>query len=161
TDFTNTLTTTTIVPPGLTTTKSSHVDFGVAGRVDYKFFGDWSATEDLNGVCTKNDLLVIGGGADFTQSDGSNAIRYSVDVQYEIAHKLVVYAAGYGAYIDLRNLAAGAPTNRKDYGALVEAGYFVTPAWELIARYSVTKFDKNFKVGGTDTFHEIAAGVNF
>ena len=25
----------------------------------------------------------------------------------------------------------------------------------------MTKFDKNFKVGGTDTFHEIAAGVNF
>jgi hypothetical protein len=141
---------------------TTHVNFGVAGRADYKFFGDWSAADDLSGVWTKNDLLVVGGGADFTQSDNTNAVRYSVDVQYELAHKLVVYAAGYGDYIEFRNLAATAPTQRQDFGGVVEAGYFFTPAFEAIARYSLVKMGHNFRgAGGVSQFHELAAGFNF
>jgi hypothetical protein len=139
----------------------AHVNFGVAGRVDYKLWGDWSAADDLNGAWTKNDLLVVGGGIDFTQADNTNAVRFSADAQWELAHKLVVYGAFYGDYIDFRNLAAGAPTQRNDYGILIEGGYFLTPALQVIARWSGVKLDHDFKVGNTDRFHEIAAGVNW
>jgi len=148
TDFTNTVGTT-------------HVNFGVAARVDYKLYGDWSAADDLNGVATKRDLLVFGGGADFTQSDNTNALRYSADVHWELAHKVVVYAALYGDYVDFRNLAAGAPGNRQDIGGVVEGGYFLTPALELIARYSLVKVDHDFRTTGVSQYHELAAGLNW
>ena len=47
------------------------------------------------------------------------------------------------------------------HGGQVEAGYFLSPAWQLIARYSVTKLDHDFKVGNVGQFHEITAGVNY
>ena len=36
-----------------------------------------------------------------------------------------------------------------------------TCALPIFIRYSITKFDSDFKVGGEDTFHEIAVGVNY
>src|SRR5207302_7670953 len=92
--------------------------------------------------------------------DNANALRWSVDAQYEAAKRFVIFANVNGAYVDFRNMPAGA-SNRKDYGGQIEGGYFLTPAVELIARYGVVKFDRMFKVGGEDLFHEIAAGVNF
>ena len=73
--------------------------------------------------------------------------------------KFTIFAGVYGNYTDLRNQAG--PSNRKDFGGQVEAGYFVTRSIQPIVRYSVTKLDKDFKVGNTGTFQEIAGGVNY
>ena len=49
------------------------------------------------------DLLVIGGGVDFTQSDNTNAVRYTADVQWvrrrspEVANRLHLPIDGGGA----------------------------------------------------------------
>jgi hypothetical protein len=144
---------------GVTTTKTVATNFGAAGRVDYKLFGQWGDGDDLTGVWGRQDLLVIGGGADFTQGDHANIVHYTADIQYQLLHRLVVFAAVYGDYSVFRNQPG--PADRKDYGAQIELGYFLTPSIQPIARYSITKFGSAFKVGGADTFHEIAGGVNW
>jgi hypothetical protein len=134
-------------------------DWGLAGRVDYKVFGRWGDSDDLTGVWGRENLLIVGGGADVTQGDHLTTVHWTVDAQYQLLHKLAVLAGVYGAYTDFRNQAG--PSSRNDVGGQVEAGYFVTRAVQPIVRYSITKFDGDFKVGATDTFHEIAGGVNW
>jgi hypothetical protein len=159
TTFSNEQPVTTVSSTGVSMTKNVSTNFGVAGRVDYKLFGRWGDGDDLTGVWGREDLLVVGGGADFTQMDHSNLVHWTADVQYQLLHRLSLLAAVYGNHDIFRNQAG--PAERNDYGAQVEAGYFVTRSIQPIARYSITKFSGAFKVGGADTFHEIAGGVNW
>ncbi len=146
-------------PTGVVTTKNVATDFGVAGRVDYKVFGRWGDGDDFTGVWGREDLLVVGGGADFTQADHQNIVHFTADAQYQLLHNFVLFVAGYGDYYDFRNQTG--PSSRTDWGAQAEAGYFLTRSVQPIVRYSITKLDSNDKVGGADTFHEIAGGVNY
>ena len=144
---------------GVTTTKNVSTNFGVAGRVDYKLFGRWGDGDDLTGVWGREDLLIVGGGADFTQADHNNIIHWTADVQYQWLHRFVIFASIDGNHSDFRNQTG--PTSRDDMGGQVEAGYFLTRSIQPIVRYSITKLDKNFKVGGTGTFQEFTGGVNW
>jgi hypothetical protein len=144
---------------GVVTTTNVATNFGVAGRADYKLFGRWGDGDDFTGVWGREDLLIAGGGVDFTQGDHQNVFHFTADVQYQLLKKLSLFAGVYGTYYDFRNQTG--PTNRNDWGGQIEAGYFITPAIQPIVRYSITKFDSKFKTGGTDTFHEIAGGVNY
>jgi hypothetical protein len=142
-----------------TTTTNVATNFGVAGRVDYKIFGRWRDADDLTGTVGKEDLLVVGGGVDYSQGDNNSTVHYTADVQYQLHRKLVLLAALYGDEVDLRNTSG--PSSRSDWGVQVEAGYFITPALQAIVRYSLVKFDSDFKTGGEDTFHEISGGLNW
>ena len=142
-----------------TTTTNVATNFGVAGRVDYKIFGRWRDADDLTGTAGREDLLVVGGGVDFSQGDNNSTVHYTADVQYQLHRKLVLLAAVYGNEVDLRNTSGS--SSRSDWGVQVEAGYFITPALQAIARYSLVKFDGDFKTGGEDTFHEISGGLNW
>jgi hypothetical protein len=159
TTFDNEQPVTTTNAKGVTTTKNVSTNFGVAGRVDYKLFGQWGDGDDLTGVWGRNDLLIVGGGADFTQMDHVNIVHWTADVQYQLLHRLALLAAVYGNHDVFRNQAGAG--ERNDYGAQVELGYFITRSIQPIARYSITKLSRAFKVGGADTFHEIAGGVNW
>ncbi len=141
-------------------------NWGVSARADYKVFGDWADTTDLTGINNgRHDLLDIGAGVDFTDAQGAQAIRYTVDAQYQISRKLAIFAAGYGSHYEFRNLAATAPAStQNNYGGMIEGGYLIDPAWQLVARYDVVKLDSNFKVGGAGgqgTFQEAEVGVNW
>ncbi len=136
-------------------------DFGAAVRADYKVTGDWTDAGDFTGVNSgKHDLLVIGGGADFTQSAGTNSIRYTADAQYQTSQQIALYGALYGDYIDFRGAGAG-PHSRSDFGGVIEGGYRLNNAWQLVARYSITAFDSRFKVGGENIYNELGVGVNY
>ncbi len=145
TDFQN------VLPSGAKT------NFGVAARVDYKFFGDWGDTTVMNGKGSKHDLLDVGGGVDFSQADNSDAVRWDIDAQYLIAGRYTIFGAIYGNNFDFRNQTG--PGSRNDYGGVVEAGYFLNSAWEIAARYSIVRIDSDFKTNGEDTFHEIGVGL--
>jgi hypothetical protein len=141
------------------TTKNVATNFGVAGRVDYKFFGRWGDGDDFTGVWGRQDLLIVGGGVDFSQGDNNNTLHYTVDAQYQLLKKLAFFAGFYGDYISFRNQSG--PSDRTDYGGVIQAGYFIKPGLQVVARYSIVKVDENFKVAGVDTFHEIAGGLNW
>ena len=159
TSFDNEQPVTTTNAKGVTTTKNVSTNFGVAGRVDYKLFGRWGDGDDFTGVWGRENLLVVGGGVDFTQADHNNIVHWTADVQYQLLHRLSLFAAVYGNHTEFRNQTG--PTDRNDIGAQVEAGYFITRSIQPVVRYSITQLDRNFKVGGTGTFHEIAGGVNW
>jgi hypothetical protein len=137
-------------------------NFGTAVRLDWKVFGDWADTNDFTGKNSgKKDLLDIGGGVDYTDAEGATAVRYTIDAQYQIAQKLSVYVAGYGAHFDFRDTAAGVPGSQNNYGAQAEAGYSLNRAWQLVGRLSISKLDDEFEVNGTSTFQEYAVGMNW
>ena len=57
--------------------------------------------------------------------------------------------------------AAGSPTTANNYGAQIEGGYMISPALQLVGRYSLSKLDNSFKINNVGTFQEIAAGFNW
>ena len=139
-------------------------DFGVAGRAEYKATGDWTAYQDFTAKGTKEDLLVIGAGGDWSQNGSSDQILGAADIAYE-------NPAGFGAYAALlvRHLTDGDADDITDWGGLVQASYLFNQQWEIFARYGITLYDSDVSLqrGGSatgdleDTFHEITVGVNY
>jgi hypothetical protein len=138
------------------------VDWGVAGRAEYKFMGDWSAYSDFTAKGTRTDLLVAGLAGDWTQSGGGDLIIATADLQYENATGLGAYGAVVYNYTnaDLQGFSSDA----SNWGLLVQASYLVTGNWELFGRCDVTLYDNDvvFSDGATeDSFPEFAVGVNY
>jgi hypothetical protein len=130
-------------------------DFGIHGRVEYLVLGDWRDYDDFSAMNNVQDLLVVGGGAFYTQAGDSNVIFHTVDAQYEM-NKLGMYAAFYGVYSD--NTAGG--DSAYDVGGVAQVGYTLDKKWEPFARYSLVSLDS----GGPDSddnYHEFTAGVNY
>jgi len=130
-------------------------DFGVHGRVNYKVTGDWKQYGDASALGNKKDLLVIGGGFDWSQNGDSDVVRWSVDTQYENG-SLAVLAAVTGRY----TRTAGGGDDLNDFGFLVQAGYLVSSQWEVFGRWSMLELDDKGTTGDTE-FCELTAGVNY
>jgi hypothetical protein len=135
-------------------------NWGSGARVEFKPFGDWANYKDLTAKGGKDNLLVVGAGADYTDRDGADVLLHTVDATYEIADRLAVYAAFHGAYTDPHE-ATGADS-RYDWGVLAQAGYLLNKQWEVFGRYDVVVLDEDAVAAGSeDTFHEITGGVNY
>ena len=135
-------------------------DYGVVGRIEYKVMGDWKDYRDMTAKGTKSDLLVIGGGADFSQAGNGDSIVGTVDAAYESAGGLSVY----GAFIvrSLDSELTGLAEDQTDWGGLIQVAYLLTPAWEIFGRGDLVTFDtdRTFANGDTeDTFIELGVGV--
>jgi hypothetical protein len=145
-------------------------NFGAAVRADYKVFGDWADNGDLTGKQATNNFLDFGAGADFTQgvtavpvgTPASDAYRWDLDAQYTMANTFVVYGAFEGDFIQADG-TPGKVVSHHDLntGELIEGGYFLNPALELVARYDVSNFDDHYKVGGQNLFQEAGIGANW
>lgn len=135
-------------------------DYGVAGRAEYKVMGDWKDYRDFTAKGTKNDLLVIGAGGDWSQAGNGNSVVGTVDAQWENGGGLALY----GAFI-IRSLDAeltGLAEDQTDWGGLVQVSYLLTPAWEIFGRGDLVTFDTDrvFPDGNTeDMFYELTVGV--
>lgn len=130
-------------------------DWGVSGRVKWKAAGDWKSYRDFSAVGNKSDLLVLAAGGNIDGAPKANVYLGTVEAQWETG-ALGVFAAGFVRHRDRRG-----NDELTDYGALVQAGYLVAPAWEVFARYDVTFFDEDgVSSGREDTFQEITVGVS-
>jgi hypothetical protein len=135
-------------------------NWGACVRGEYKAFGDWAAHKDLTARGGKENLLVFGAGADYTDRDGADVLLATADAQYELADKLVVYGALHGAYTDPHEATGN--DSHFDWGALGQVGYLLGRQWEVFGRYDVVKLNEDAVAGGAeDTFHEITGGVNY
>jgi hypothetical protein len=139
--------------PTPTATPLFDADFGVGGRVEYRFLGEWGAYRDFTAKNTKESLLVVGGGAEFTQAGDVDVLRTTVDAQWENTTGWGVFGALHGNFTDTGD------ADRFDWGAVAQAGYLFRPQWEVFARYAVVGFDDDF-AGENDLFNEITVGVN-
>jgi hypothetical protein len=132
-------------------------DWGVGGRVEYKFSGDWSAYKDFTAKGTKQDLFVLGAGADITERENSITYLTTLDAQYENPNGLSVYGALHGNFGDLRN--AIGDDSRFDWGFLAQAGYAFNGNWEVFGRVSYLQLDDDFV--DNDSFSEFTIGANY
>jgi hypothetical protein len=146
---------------GLNQANTGFVDqdfnFGIAGRAEYKVMGDWKSYRDFSAKGNKEDLLVLGGGGDWSQSGSGNVYLGTVDAQYESTSGLGIYGAGLVDHFDAEFTGDNSAT---DWGALVQVGYLLTPNWEIFGRYDFTKFEQN-QITDHDYFNEITVGVNY
>ncbi|WP_428940697.1 porin [Fontivita pretiosa] len=133
-------------------------NFGVSARVEYKVMGDWKAYDDFSAMGNTEQLLVIGGGVNYSQDGSEYALLHTVDAQFEMDNGLGVYAAFLGVSRDL----GGALDSLYDWGALVQAGYMLNDQWEVFARYDYTSLDDDTVApGDEDSFNEFTLGANW
>ena len=132
-------------------------NFGVAARAEFKLMGDWKNYEDFTALKTKHDLLVAGGGVDWTQSGDGDVYRMTADVQYERADGLSAYGS---AIYTIADAGALDPQLDQSVGGLAQVAYLLPNAegWEVFGRYDVIHLDAN--VNGESNFHEATLGVN-
>jgi hypothetical protein len=141
-------------------------DWGVSGRVEIFAIGADSKKQydDFTAMKNKQDLLVVGGGVDYSMAGNNHALFHSVDAQYENTNGLGVYAAvvGLDRETSTGGLAPGAPElSLYDWGVLVQAGYMLNERYEVFGRWDVTFIDDAvLAAGDEDTINEFTVGVN-
>ncbi len=135
-------------------------DFGVSGRAEYLFMGDWSAYRDFSAKDTKATMLVVGAGADWSQSGDGNIFVGGVDGQFELNNGLGVYG---GILFLNRDEGITGGDSSTELGFIIQAGYMLNPSWEIFGRWDMLLFDEEIALGtdSEDTFHEITVGVNY
>ena len=142
-------------------------DYGVAARVQYKLFGDWSAYEQFTSLGIKRDLAVVGAGADLSAAGDTNQFLHTLDAQYNQPSGLGLFAAYYGRFTANAPVEAGAPAtptdDTYDWGFIAQASYLVPDSkWEPFVRYVFIRFDDaTLGPGAQETVHEITAGTNY
>ncbi|HEX8913493.1 MAG TPA: porin [Humisphaera sp.] len=134
---------------------TNKANFGFAGRVEYKVFGDWKAYEDFTTIGNKTDTLVLGAGADYTEAGDTDTLLHTLDAQYETG-PLATYAAFLG-----RTVKQAGP-DRYDYGFVAQAGYLINGRIEPFVRYDYIHFDQRGIASPLENdVHEITLGVNY
>ncbi|MBC8107818.1 MAG: hypothetical protein H7Z14_14615 [Anaerolineae bacterium] len=145
-------------------------NFGIAGRFEFAVFGNVDDTRGFTAMGTKEDVLVIGAGADFTQAGNTDNVLHTVDVQWEgMDGRLGVYGAYVGQYLQngsgtgITGVTDGDDDNY-NWGILVQAGWMLNSDWEIFGRYDMTSLDSDIAVGSTgqtqDNFQEVTIGLN-
>jgi hypothetical protein len=137
-------------------------NWGVAGRAEYKFYGDWDRYSDASARGNKSDLLVVGAGVDYTEAGSMAAFRHVIDAQYE-TNKLGLYGAYLGRFTR-NNTAGGGPKadDTYDWSIRAQAAYAWDLHWEPFLRYDWMHLDKGgIPTGFSGSVHEITGGVNY
>lgn len=134
-------------------------DYGIEARVEFLAMGDWKAYEDFTAMKSEENLLVIGGGIDWSANGEDSAFLHTVDVQFETPEDtgLGFYAAYLGSISDVSG------DDFYDIGLLAQVGYLIPGTqWEIFGRYGLLLLDdENPLIGDEDTFNEITGGVNY
>lgn len=134
-------------------------NFGVAGRVEYKVFGNWKDYEHFTSLGNHGDLLAVGGGFDWTEAGHSDAIRHVADVQYNPG-PLGLYASYLGRYTARNTAGVGGYTY--DPSLRLQASYLLMPHWEAFARYDYLHLDgKEFTTPTSSTVQEFTVGSTY
>jgi hypothetical protein len=124
--------------------------WGALARAEYKVFGDWKNYDDFSMLKVKENLLVIGAGANFTEGGDSSILFHTVDAQYKNAGlPFGVYAAYVGNQID-------GDDSGYNWGALLQGSYMINDKLEVFARYDYTDIDS-----AEDQYSEITVGGNY
>jgi hypothetical protein len=145
-------------------------NFGASARAEYLVLGERSGDlhpfANYDGGFTSlgyhQNILVAGAGADFSQASSNNVIFHTVDLQYNIANGLSVYAAYLGAYRDLHTNQGVAPAASYDPGFELQVAYLFVQKIEPFARYDYTHLDPASVTGlASHVAQEITVGVNY
>jgi Phosphate-selective porin O and P len=146
------------------------MDFGTTGRAEYLVLGDRSADfnpfseydHGFTALHDKQQILVLGGGTDFSQAGANDLILSSVDLQYDHPIGFSAYGAFYNAYRDLKFNQGVTPGYFDDTGFEAQAGYLVTPKIEPFVRYDCSYLAAGSVAHGISRqVPELTGGVNY
>lgn len=137
--------------------------WGVSGRVEHFFMGTRGAYDQFTSRVVKEDLLVLGAGADFSQGTGGDVLFHTVDLQYNNAAGLGLYGAALGLWQDLSDGSNLPPGSFYNWGLLAQASQML---WknklEGFVRYDFTSFDSDvIPAGADDLVQEFLIGINY
>ena len=139
------------------TAGSTRPDFGIAGRMQYKLFGDWKQYDDFSAIGNTQNLLVAGLGGDWSQISGADQLLHTADLQYENTHGLGLYGAYVGRYTAANTVTGAAQHQTYDWGFLAQAGYMLDKKhWEVFGRYDQINLDQ-----ASEKVNEFTVGVNY
>jgi len=154
--------------------ETTDADYGVAGRIEYLVMGDWKNYDDYTAMGTKTNLLVIGGGVDYTEVGDTGYLTHTADAQFEMPNGFALYGALYGRYTKDAPAGVNKPdpvtgvtpvTNHQDlydWGAVAQASYLINPKFEVFGRYGFLSLDSDGVPNGVeDEVHEITVGMNY
>lgn len=113
------------------------VGVAVTSRVEYLLAGDWGRTADFEAWSDRELMAVVGGAMHYQHGDWHSSggdegqvLRWTADVMTEW-RGVNLFAAVIGNHVT--DLDLGPDVNQ--YGALVQAGWFMVEDLELMARY--------------------------
>jgi TolA-binding protein len=148
-------------------------DWGAAGRVEYKFFGNWADYNQFTSLNDKNDLLVAGLGIDNSQGGRDDQFVHTVDVEYANTNGLLVYGGYFGRYT---NFNKGIPSisatsgsfgtngtpgdDTYEYSVLGQVNYLFENHIEPYARYEYLHL-AGTAAGAHDGINSIVLGANY
>lgn len=154
------------------TFSANSADWGAAGRVEYKLFGNWADYSQFTTLGDKHDLLVIGAGADYTEAGDTGALMHVADVQYDSPSGFMVYAAYLGRYTRHNGGAigtnggfsgAGASFNTYDSTVRLMAAYLIGGHFEPFARYEYLHINPHElpATAAHDFISDVTLGFNY
>jgi hypothetical protein len=144
--------------------------FGSSARLEYFAAGNPDQSEDYSARDNKKeDLLVFGAGAHFTQLGDNDALFHALDVQWKNTRGTGAFAEYIGLFRQIESPSDGPDGTTAgdfyDYGAMAQIGQMVAPKWELFARYGYVRLDDESFSDERETrqedVHEITTGVNY
>jgi len=159
---------------------AGEADFGVTGRVDFKFMGDWSQFADMTSWQNSNNAARIGGAFHYQHNGDTNPsfaslagtsiedmFVYTIDGSYE-GNGWGIYAGFVGNHIEFQGTTGFSDLD--NFGALVQANVFLTPQWELFGRFDIIWLDSSITgaagpfgaiPGADEDLYFLTAGVNY
>jgi hypothetical protein len=145
-----------------------NTNFGFSGRAEYALMGDYTGYDTMsarrNDGANRHDMLVLGGGADWTQAGDTNVIFHTIDAQWEPGgiRGLAAYGAFLGRFVQNGQAADGSADDFYDIGFVVQGAYMLNNRWEVFGRYSFTELDSDEVAAGQENnFNEITIGLNY
>ncbi len=148
-------------------------NYGFSTRVEYmlignrtKAFNPYSEYDQFTSLNAKQDILVVGAGADYSQAGANDVILHGADVQYNQVGGLSAYAGYYGTYRKI-NTNQGVSPNGHYYDLAFEGqvAYLINQKVEPFARYDYVHFDPSStrQVSGLTThiLQEFTVGANY
>jgi len=151
-------------------------DYGVAARAEFKLFGRWQDYSQIGAVGTKDPLLVVGVGGDYSERGHAGQTVGAVDAMYADPGGLNLYGAAVDRYTNhnfgiatVSSVGASFITNpdpavlntaTNEYSLLLQAGYLFKQHWEPFARYEYFHL-KGTPAGSRNDFDDITVGLNY
>ena len=144
-------------------------NWGASARAEYLAIGDrepafnpFSEYDQFTTRGDKQNILVAGGGFDYSESGANKLIYHTLDVQYNTTCGWAFYGAYFGAYRNLYTNRGIKPGSYYDSGVLLQAAYLLTPCVEPFIRYDYTHLDGDAQPGIIqDNIDEITVGANY
>jgi hypothetical protein len=141
----------------------NNLDWGASARAEYLVSGTWKQYDDFSARGNKQDLLAVGAGIDYSEGGDSNVLFHTLDAQYENASGLGLYGALLGICREIGADSTVPAGTYYDWGALVQAGYLVTPKVEVFGRFEFIDLDTDALTLADveSTLYELTVGANY